>query len=181
MAGGLADGGADGLAGRGCSADLRTALQAVPAGEVLTAYRQLAQEVSRPGSAAPPMYPVLGAAGIPMAWPQALADGRLPGLLLLTGTTRDEMATIAPFADVDTEATFRAGTLAIAGDYAAAGHPAYVYQFDYTPFLIPRTLVDRTAPSSRSSSTPSMPTPAAPCSARPRQRYVPSPTRSRAR
>ena len=31
-------------------ADLRTALQAVPAGEILTAYRQLAQEVSRPAA-----------------------------------------------------------------------------------------------------------------------------------
>jgi hypothetical protein len=34
---------------------------------------------------------------------------------LLTGTTRDEMATISAFADVDTEATFRDGTLAITG------------------------------------------------------------------
>jgi para-nitrobenzyl esterase len=128
---------ADDVAGR---ADLRAALQAVPAGEFLTAYRQLAQEVSRPGSAAPPMYPVLGAAGIPVAWPQALADGRLGGQPLLTGTTRDEMATITAFADVDTEATFRDGTLAIAGHHAAAGYPAYVYQFDHTPVPDPAHL-----------------------------------------
>jgi para-nitrobenzyl esterase len=120
--------------------ELRTALQAVPAGEFLTAYRQLAQEVSRPGSAAPPMYPVLGAAGIPAAWPQALAAGRFGGQPLLTGTTRDEMATIAAFADVDTGTTFRDGTLAIAGQHAAAGHPAYVYQFDYTPVPDPAHL-----------------------------------------
>jgi para-nitrobenzyl esterase len=128
---------AGGVAGR---VDLRAALRAVPAGEFLTAYRRLAQEVSRPGSAAPPMYPVLGAAGIPVAWPHALADGRLGGQPLLTGTTRDEMATISAFADVDTEATFRAGTLAIAGHHAAAGHPAYVYQFDHTPVPDPMHL-----------------------------------------
>ena len=137
LAGGAADSAAGGVAAR---ADLRAALQAVPAGEFLTAYRQLAQEASRPGSAAPPMYPVLGAAGISAAWPQALADGRLPGRPLLTGTTRDEMATIAAFADVDTEATFRAGTLAIAGHHAAAGHRAYVYQFDHTPVPDPAHL-----------------------------------------
>jgi para-nitrobenzyl esterase len=137
LAGGAADSAAGGVAAR---ADLRAALQAVPAGEFLTAYRQLAQEASRPGSAAPPMYPVLGAAGIPAAWPQALADGRLPGRPLLTGTTRDEMATIAAFADVDTEATFRAGTLAIAGHHATAGHRAYVYQFDHTPVPDPAHL-----------------------------------------
>jgi para-nitrobenzyl esterase len=46
-----------GLAGR---ADLSSALRAVPLGQILAAYRQLAQDTFRPGSAAPPMYPVLG-------------------------------------------------------------------------------------------------------------------------
>jgi para-nitrobenzyl esterase len=151
------------------------ALRAVPAEQLLAAYQQLAQAISRPGSVAPPMYPVLGASGIPEAWPHALAGGRLDGKPLLTGTTRDEMAAFFAFdpriqaitADqassivagqldggaerydrtarlpdatpgdvltkVETEIIFRDGTLAIADHHAAAGHPTYVYQFDYTP------------------------------------------------
>jgi para-nitrobenzyl esterase len=35
--------------------------------------------------------------------------------------------------EVETEIVFRDGTLAIAGRHVGAGHPAYVYQFDYTP------------------------------------------------
>jgi para-nitrobenzyl esterase len=34
----------------------------------------------------------------------------------------------------------RDGTLAIAGHHAAAGHPAYVYQFDYAPAPDPARL-----------------------------------------
>jgi para-nitrobenzyl esterase len=151
------------------------ALRAVPAGELLTAYQQLARDTARPGSAAPPMYPVLGGPGLPAAWPQALAAGHLDGKPLLTGTTRDEMAAFfasdpriqaitasqasqiastqaggagrfsraaarRPHAspadvltEVETEIVFRDGTLAIAGHHAGTGHPAYVYQFDYTP------------------------------------------------
>jgi para-nitrobenzyl esterase len=151
------------------------ALRAVPAGELLTAYQQLARDTARPGSAAPPMYPVLGGPGLPAAWPQALAAGHLDGKPLLTGTTRDEMAAFfasdpriqaitagqasqivarqvggagrfsraaarrpdaSPadvLTEVETEIVFRDGTLAIAGHHAGAGHPAYVYQFDYTP------------------------------------------------
>jgi para-nitrobenzyl esterase len=110
-----------------------------------------------------------------------LADGRLPGRPLLTGTTRDEMATIAAFADVDTEATFRAGTLAIAGHHAAAGHPAYVYQFDYTPVPDPGHLGTPHCAELPFFFNTIDAYPGSPCSARPRQRYVPSPTRSRAR
>jgi para-nitrobenzyl esterase len=145
------------------------ALRAVPAGQILAAAQQLARDVARPGSAAPPMYPVLGAFGIPAAWPEALTAGRLDGKPLLTGTTRDEMAAffaldpriqavtaaqasqiVAGQADggaerftraaarrpdatpadvlteVETEIVFRDGTLAIAGQHAATGHPAYV-------------------------------------------------------
>ena len=35
--------------------------------------------------------------------------------------------------EIETELVFRDGTLAIAGHHAAAGYPAYVYQFDYAP------------------------------------------------
>jgi para-nitrobenzyl esterase len=152
------------------------ALRAVPAEQLLAAYQQFARAISGLGSVAPPMYPVLGGFGIPEAWPQPLAGGRLDGKPLLTGTTRDEMAAFFAFdpriqaitADqassivagqidggaeryrrtaaslpdatpgdvltkVETEIVFRDGTLAIADHHAAAGHPAYVYQFDYTP------------------------------------------------
>jgi para-nitrobenzyl esterase len=144
-----------GLAGR---PDFGAALRAVPAEAFLPAYRQLAQEVSRPGSAAPPMYPVLGGSGIPVAWPQALAAGRLGDKPLLTGTTRDEMAAFfafdpriealaagqgrsaAEFTRAATEATFRDGTLAIAAHQAEAGHAAYVYQFDRAPVPDPARL-----------------------------------------
>ncbi|MFI9272030.1 carboxylesterase/lipase family protein [Kitasatospora sp. NPDC052896] len=85
------------LLGLGGSRDLRTALRAVPAGHLLAAYQQLSQDLSRPGNVAPPMYPVLGAAGIPRTWQQALADGRLDGKHLLTGTTRNEMTAFFAF------------------------------------------------------------------------------------
>jgi len=109
------------------------ALRAVPAGQLLAASQQLAWDTFRPGSAAPPMYPVLGSSGIPEPWQQALAARHLDGKPLLTGTTRDEMAAFAALdpriqADVEaaTRLVFRDGTLAIAGHHAGAGHPAYV-------------------------------------------------------
>lgn len=141
-----------GLAGgAGPGAALGAALQAVPAGQFLAAYRQLAQEVSRPGSAAPPLYPVRGAAGISEDWPSALAAGRLGGKPLLAGTTSAEMRafftfdpripgiaagqgrSVDDFTQTQTEILFRAGTLAIADHQATARHPAYVYEFGYTP------------------------------------------------
>jgi para-nitrobenzyl esterase len=42
--------------------------------------------------------------------------------------------------EVATETLFRDGTLAIAGHHAGARHPAYVYQFDYTPAPDPARL-----------------------------------------
>jgi para-nitrobenzyl esterase len=139
------------LLGQASGADLGKALRAVPAGQFLPAYRQLAQEVSRPGSAAPPLYPVLGAFGIPEEWPPALAAGRLGGKPLLAGTTSEEMRaffafdpripgiaaglgrSVGDFTQTQTEILFRDGTLAIADHQATARHPAYVYEFGYTP------------------------------------------------
>ncbi|GHF54658.1 carboxylic ester hydrolase [Streptomyces mashuensis] len=80
-----------GLPGPCGGAGLLAALRAVPAGRLLAAYQQLSRDVSRPGGVAPPMYPVLGAFGVPVPWQRAVADGRLDGKQLLTGTTRDEM------------------------------------------------------------------------------------------
>ena len=79
------------------SLDLLAGLRAVPADRLLAAYGQLAGEVSRPGNAAPPMYPVLGAAGMPLTWQQALSAGRLDGKQLLTGTTANEMTAFFAF------------------------------------------------------------------------------------
>ncbi|HEX7823433.1 MAG TPA: carboxylesterase family protein [Mycobacterium sp.] len=65
-------------------------LRALPVEQLLSAYGQLATHLGRPGNVAPPMYPVLGGAGVPAAWPQGLASGALEGNGLLIGTTRDE-------------------------------------------------------------------------------------------
>ncbi|MGE7437566.1 carboxylesterase/lipase family protein [Kitasatospora sp. NPDC001175] len=164
------------ILGLDSSPDPTAALRAIPAEQLLAAYQQLAQDLFRPGNAAPPMNPVLGAYGIPEAWQQTLADGRLDGKQLLTGTTRNEMtaffalnphiqavtadqassivagqvnggaerfahaATRRPNAtpsdiltEIETEIVFRDDTVAISDHHAAAGHPTYVYQFDYTP------------------------------------------------
>ena len=43
------------------------------------------------------MYPVLGGFGMPADWQQAVADGRLDGKQLLTGTTRNEMTSFFAF------------------------------------------------------------------------------------
>ncbi|MFG2693236.1 hypothetical protein [Kitasatospora sp. NPDC048407] len=102
----------------------------VPAEHLLAAYRQLARDVSRPGSTAPPMYPVLGAFGVPAIWQQALADGRPDGKQLLTGT-KDEMTTFftfAPFIRSATDEQARSIAAALleggAGRFAATGRPA---------------------------------------------------------
>ena len=77
--------------------DPLAALRAIPAGQLLTSYRQLAEQLGQPGSVAPLMYPVLGGAGMPATWQQALADGRLDGKPLFAGTTRDEMNSFFAF------------------------------------------------------------------------------------
>ncbi|WP_020659608.1 carboxylesterase/lipase family protein [Amycolatopsis benzoatilytica] len=79
------------------SLDLLAGLRTVPVQRLLTAYGQLAGELARPGNVAPPLYPVLGGAGIPMSWQEALAAGRLNGKGWLTGTTRDEMTAFFAF------------------------------------------------------------------------------------
>lgn len=85
------------LLGLNGSPDPRAALRAVPVVQLLAAYQQLSQDLSRPGNVAPPMYPVLGATGMPVAWQQAVATGRLDGKDLLTGTTRNEMTSFFAF------------------------------------------------------------------------------------
>ncbi|MER7847857.1 carboxylesterase family protein [Kitasatospora sp. NPDC096077] len=83
-----------GLTGR---RDLPAALRALPVDHLLAGYDRLSQDLSRAGNVAPPMYPVLGGSGMPTTWQQALADGRLDGKELLTGTTRNEMTAFFAF------------------------------------------------------------------------------------
>jgi para-nitrobenzyl esterase len=76
----------------GVGPDLLARLRAAPAEALLSAYGRLARETFRPGYVDPPMFPVLGAPGIPSPWQQALADGCFDGKDLLAGTTADEMS-----------------------------------------------------------------------------------------
>ena len=120
--------------------DVLAALRALPVERLLEAYRWLARDLAGIGGVAPPMYPVLGGAGMSTTWQDALADGRLAGKRLLAGTTRDEMSSFFSFdpriralTEAETELVFRDGTLAIADHQAAAGETTYVYQFDRAP------------------------------------------------
>ncbi|MEV6118299.1 carboxylesterase family protein [Streptomyces sp. NPDC052109] len=78
-------------------ADAAKHLRALPVEQLLSAYGRLAGRLARPGTAAPPMYPVLGGPGVPHAWQQGLADGALGGKALLIGTTRDEATAFFAF------------------------------------------------------------------------------------
>ncbi|MER6129638.1 carboxylesterase family protein [Streptomyces sp. NPDC001795] len=77
--------------------DAAKALRALPAEQLLDAYGRLSVQLAAPGSAAPPMYPVLGAPGMPRTRQQALTDGALEGKTLLIGTTRDEATAFFAF------------------------------------------------------------------------------------
>lgn len=79
------------------SQDVLGALRALPVEQLLAGFGQLARDVARPGDVAPPMYPVLGGFGMPQAWEQAVAAGRLDGKQVLAGTTRDEMTAFSAF------------------------------------------------------------------------------------
>ena len=108
------------------------ALRAVPAERLLSAYQQLARDLSRPGNVAPPMYPVLGACGMPATWQRALADGRLDGKQLLTGTTRNEMTSFLTF-----DPYIRAATADQARSLVAGQTDAGAERFDRTASLLP--------------------------------------------
>jgi para-nitrobenzyl esterase len=114
------------------SLDLLAGLRSVPADRLLAAYGQLGGELARPGNVAPPMFPVLGGAGIPVRWEQALAAGRLDGKQLLTGTARNEMSSFFTFDpriqafDADQARAMVAGQVGHGADRydrAAAGRP----------------------------------------------------------
>ncbi|GGN46432.1 carboxylesterase/lipase family protein [Streptomyces fuscichromogenes] len=77
--------------------DTAKALRALPAEHLLDAYGRLSGRLAAPGNAVPPMYPVLGAPGMPRTRQQALRDGALEGKPLLIGTTRDEATAFFAF------------------------------------------------------------------------------------
>ncbi|MEU1616967.1 carboxylesterase family protein [Streptomyces sp. NPDC005722] len=114
-------------------------LREMPAERLVSAYGRLAAERARPGDVAPPMYPVLGGAGVPRAPMAAVAAGGLDGTDVLLGSAQDEMtafhaASPAMFPTADgTERVFGAGVTEIASHCAERGRPAYVYRFTRRP------------------------------------------------
>lgn len=68
-----------------------TALRDISVERLLKAYLALSAYTARVGDVAPAMYPVLGGAGLPRAWPDALAAGVLKRTGVLLGTNADEM------------------------------------------------------------------------------------------
>ncbi|MEU7488228.1 carboxylesterase family protein [Streptomyces sp. NPDC042319] len=126
---------------------LGKALRALPAGQLVAAYGQLAARTARPGEVAPPMYPVLGGPGLPHALQDAVADGALGGKELLIGATEDEMTAFLSFDGVDrsgvgrlTARLFGDGVTEIAAHRAARGVPAHVYRFTRRPVPDPHGL-----------------------------------------
>ena len=113
------------------------ALRQVPAADLVTAYGQLASQFPQPGSAAPPMWPVLGGPGVPLRWQDGLKQrAGVTGRQVLIGRTEDEITAFPAVADAHprgmaaaTEELFGAGVTHIAETCAAPGTPALVYRF----------------------------------------------------
>ncbi|ABY23667.1 carboxylesterase [Renibacterium salmoninarum ATCC 33209] len=78
-------------------ANLGKELRELPAERLLSAYSKLAMDRAVPGQIAPPMYPVFGGPGMPLARDKALQEGLLDGKELLIGCTRDEMTAFLNF------------------------------------------------------------------------------------
>ncbi|MEV5594652.1 carboxylesterase family protein [Streptomyces sp. NPDC052496] len=109
-------------------------LRALPVERLLAAYARLAADRARPGRLAPPMYPVLGGTGLPVALRQAVADGALGGTELLIGTVRDEMTAFLAF-DAAARACTRDDVLRIMcedarGDFRDGGRAEAAVAYD---------------------------------------------------
>ncbi|MFK4266261.1 carboxylesterase/lipase family protein [Streptomyces milbemycinicus] len=117
--------------------DAAKALRALPVEQLLSAYGRLAGRLARPGNAAPPMYPVLGAPGVPRTWQQELAGGALEGKPLLIGTTRDEATAFFAF-DPHIQNLTTAGALHIlTGQIGEQAHEIYQRHADRLPQATP--------------------------------------------
>ncbi|MEU0846309.1 carboxylesterase family protein [Streptomyces sp. NPDC005962] len=113
------------LLGVESGADRAKTLRTLPVEQLLSAYGRLAGQLARPGSAAPPMYPVLGGPGVPRAWQRTLADGALDGKALLIGTTRDEATAFTAF-DPRVQNLTSAGALdLLTGQLGERAHEVY--------------------------------------------------------
>ncbi|WP_216895860.1 carboxylesterase family protein [Nocardia alni] len=119
--------------------DVGAALRAVPVADLMDGYAALA----RPGAIAPPMFPVLGGAGYPVTWSDALAE--LGDKQVLIGRTEHEITAFragslppdAPELAEETEQLFGAGIDRITRARAEAGVPAHVYRFTRTSQAAP--------------------------------------------
>ena len=119
--------------------DPKAELPGVPVADILAATGRMAAERAKPGNPTPLVYPVLGGAGLPRPWQDALGDGGLAGKQVLVGSTAHEMtAFLGPVLDDGpaaarearaTEEFFGAGVTEIAAVCAAQGIPAYAYRF----------------------------------------------------
>jgi para-nitrobenzyl esterase len=115
-------------------------LRTLPIEKLLSAYGQLATHLMQPADVAPPMYPVLGGAGVGHAWQQALTDGALDGKPVLIGTTRNEATAFfgfdPQFQNLTAEGVLEVLT-AVVGEHAPEVYQRYVTQQpDATPAQI---------------------------------------------
>ena len=111
-------------------------LRALPVQRLLEAYRLLAAELGTPGDPTPPMYPVLGGAGVPQPLLPAVAAGGLGDKELLLGTVTDEMTAFGhrgPGSEAAAHRFFGVGGAELAERRAAQGTPAHVYRFARRP------------------------------------------------
>ena len=115
--------------------NLAEVLRRMPARNLLAAVGRLAAERATPANPAPLLQPVLGGAGLPRPWPEALRDGGLRGKQVLIGGTSHEMTAFlgpdtAETAALQARATEEVfGITAITDVCAEQGIPAYAYRF----------------------------------------------------
>ncbi|RLV10552.1 carboxylesterase [Streptomyces griseocarneus] len=99
-------------------ADAGTALRQLPVERLLDAYGRLAARAreARPADVAPPMYPVLGAPGMPRSFRQAIGEGAVAGKDVLIGSTTDEMTAFFAFRPAIRDLTTRQDAVSLLGD-----------------------------------------------------------------
>ncbi|ATL69658.1 carboxylesterase family protein [Nocardia terpenica] len=85
------------ILGIAANSDVAKRLRELPVSRLLAANARLAAATARPGSVAPTLYPVLGGAGHPEPFRDAVARGALADKDVLLGTTENEMASFYAF------------------------------------------------------------------------------------
>ena len=133
------------LLGISSSDGAEKALRQIPAADLVTAYGALAAQLAQPGSAAPPMWPVLGGPGVPQRWEDGLKHPAGAAVKqVLIGRTENEITAFPAVANAHpggiaaaTEELFGSGVTQIAEACAAHGSPALVYRFARIPAANP--------------------------------------------